>query len=72
MILNKVQKLTIEQLPTDENYTIGGVSVGETKRYEIHRVTDSEYKVGVFALMICLNTGYLLSPEEVIEYIETH
>ncbi len=38
MILNEVQKLTIEQLPTDENYTIGGVSVGEDKRYEVHRV----------------------------------
>lgn len=72
MILNEVQKLTIKQLPTDENYTIGGVSVGEDIRYEVHRVTDLEYKVAVFALMICLSSDYVQSPEEVINYIETH
>lgn len=72
MILNKVQKLTIEQLPIDEKYTIGGVAAGEDKRYEIHRVTELEYKVGIYALMICLQVDYLQSPEEVIRFIETH
>lgn len=72
MILNKVQKLTIQQLPIDESYTIGGVAVSEDKRYEIHRVTELEYKVGVYALMICLDVDYLQSPEEVIHFIETH
>lgn len=72
MILNNVQKLTIQQLPVDERYTIGGVVAGEEKRYEVHRVTELEYKVGVYALMICLDLDYLQSPEEVIRYIETH
>lgn len=72
MILNQVQKLTIQQLPIDENYTIGGVATGQDIRYEIHRVTELEYKVGVYALMMCLDLDYLISPEEVIEFIETH
>lgn len=70
MILNNVQKLTIQQLPVDEHYTVGGVAVGEEKRYEIHRVTDREYKVAIFALMICLDVDYLKSPQEVIRFIE--
>lgn len=72
MILNQVQKMTIQQLPTDEPYTIGGVAAGEEKRYEIHRVTDLEYKVAVYALMICLHLDYVQSPEEVIHFVETH
>lgn len=72
MILNNVQKLTIQQLPVGEHYTIGGVAAGEDKRYEVHRVTELEYKVGVYALMICLDVDYVQSPEEVISYIETH
>lgn len=72
MILNNVQKLTIESMPTGDSYTIGGVAVGEEKRYEVHRVTDLEYKVGVYALMICLDVDYVQSPAEVISFIESH
>lgn len=72
MILNNVQKKTIETMPNGDSYTIGGVAVGEEKRYEVHRVTDSEYKVGVYALMICLDVDYVQSPTEVIRFIESH
>ncbi len=50
-------------LPVGEIYTIGGVSVGEDKRYEIHKVTDREYKVSVYELMIRLYVDYVESPE---------
>lgn len=70
MILNSVQKLTIQQLPLDELYTIGGVVAGEEKRFEVQRVSGCEYKVSIFALMICLGVDYLKSPQEVIQYIE--
>ncbi|GIP45153.1 hypothetical protein J45TS6_36120 [Paenibacillus sp. J45TS6] len=59
-------------LPVGEIYTIGGVSVGEDKRYEIHKVTDREYKVSVFELMIRLYVDYVESPEEVLRIIETN
>jgi len=72
MILNNAQKLAIQQLPIDESYTIGGVADGEDKQYEVHRVTPLEYKVCVYALMICLKLDYLQSPEEVIRFIETN
>lgn len=72
MILNKVQKLTIQQLPIDESYTIGGVAAGLNKRYEIYRVTELEYKVVVYDLMIRLHVDYLQSPKEVIRFIETY
>lgn len=72
MILNNVQKKTIKELPDGEHYTIGGVSVGEDKRYEVHRVSHFEYKVGVYALMICLDVDYFDSPDEVIRFIEVH
>lgn len=72
MILNNVQKKTIESMPTGDSYTIGGVVVGEEKRYEVHRVTDGEYKVGVYALMICLSMDYVPSPADVIHFIELH
>lgn len=72
MILNQIEKKTIEAMPTGDSYTIGGVVVGEEKRYEVHRVSDLEYKVGVYALMICLDVDYVQSPEEVIRFIETH
>ncbi|AQT87067.1 hypothetical protein ERICIV_04650 (plasmid) [Paenibacillus larvae subsp. larvae] len=72
MILNQVQKKTIQTLPTGERYTIGGVAADEEKRYEIHRITDHDYEVSVYALMICLDLDYVQSPEEVIRFIETH
>lgn len=72
MILNQVQKKTIQTITTGDSYTIGGVSMDEKKRYEVHRVSDLEYKVGVYALMICLDVDYVESPDEVIRFIETH
>lgn len=72
MILNDVQKKTIQMLHLGEIHTIGGLSVGEKKHYEIHRVTDREYKVGVYDLMIRLHVDYVQSPEEVIRLIETN
>lgn len=72
MLLNNVQKKTIKELPDGEHYTIGGVSVGEDKRYEVHRVSHLEYKVGVYALMICLYVEYFESSEDVIRFIEEH
>ncbi|WP_249717601.1 hypothetical protein [Paenibacillus sp. J45TS6] len=46
--------------------------MGEDKRYEIHKVTDREYKVSVFELMIRLYVDYVESPEEVLRIIETN
>lgn len=71
MILNQVQKKTIKIIPTGDSYTIGGVAVGKDKRYEVHRVSELEYKVGVYALMISLEVVYVQSPDEVIRFIET-
>lgn len=70
MLLNNIQKITIKQLPDGEQYTIGGVAAGEDKRYEVHRVSNLEYKVGVYVLMICLELDYFQSPDEVIRFIE--
>ncbi|WP_375102225.1 hypothetical protein ACDZ28_00040 (plasmid) [Paenibacillus sp. RS8] len=72
MLLNDVQKKTIRQLPDGENYTIGGVSIGEEKRYEVHRVSETEWKAAVYALMICLYVDYFSSTDEVINFIESH
>lgn len=54
-----------------------GIRAGRTKRiagvddrYEVHRVTEGEYKVGKYALMICLKMDYVSSTEEVISFIE--
>ncbi|MBD7970480.1 hypothetical protein H9647_20650 [Paenibacillus sp. Sa2BVA9] len=62
----------MQMLPVGEIYTIGGVSVGEDKRYEIYKVTDREYKVSVYELMIRLYVDYVESPEEVLRIIETN
>ncbi|MFD1130567.1 hypothetical protein ACFQ3J_20695 [Paenibacillus provencensis] len=72
MILSQVHKNTIQSLTTGESYTIGGVASGGNKRYEVQKVTDFEYKVGVYNLMICLDVECVKSPEEVIRYIETN
>ncbi|QHZ54175.1 hypothetical protein [Paenibacillus larvae] len=72
MLLNQVQKKTIQTLPTGERYTIGGVAAEVEKRYEIHRITDNDYEVSVYALMIRLDLDYVQSPEDVIRFIETH
>ncbi|WP_216633994.1 hypothetical protein [Paenibacillus alvei] len=53
-----------------DNVTFGGVAVGMDDRYEVHRVTEGEYKVGKYALMICLKMDYVSSTEEVISFIE--
>lgn len=70
MKLSQVQKKTIHSLMAGESYTIGGVTTGENKRYEVTRVNDVEYKVGVYDLMICLDVYHVKSPEEVIGFIE--
>lgn len=70
MRLSDTQKMTIKQLPIDESVTYGGVASDYTHRYEIKRVTDREYKVAKFALMICLDVEYVSTPEEVIEFCE--
>lgn len=72
MILSEVQKKTIQSLVAGESYTIGGVTTGENKRYEVTRVNDVEYKVGVYDLMICLDVDHVQSSEEVIRFIETN
>ncbi|MBD7971089.1 hypothetical protein [Paenibacillus gallinarum] len=72
MILSQIQKKTIQSLIAGESYTIGGVTIGESKRYEVTRVSDVEYKVGVYDLMICLDVEYVKSPKEVIRFIETN
>lgn len=72
MILSNVQKKTIRMMNVGDYLTFGGIVVGDKNRYEVHRVTELEYKVAVFALMICLNSDYVQSPEEVIAYIEIH
>ncbi|EJW14371.1 hypothetical protein M5X02_01705 [Paenibacillus alvei] len=70
MILNDVQKETIRQMDVGDNVTFGGVAAGMDDRYEVHRVTEGEFKVGKYALMICLDMDYVSSTEEVISFIE--
>lgn len=70
MILSDVQKKTIAILAEGDSVTFGGITMGENLRYEVQRVTSSEYKVGVFALMLCLNVDYMETTNEVIQYIE--
>jgi hypothetical protein len=70
MLLSQVQKKTIHSLSIGESYTIGGVAVGQEKRYEIHRMSDQAFNITVYALMNRLDTDQLSSPEEVIQYIE--
>ncbi|MEF3355775.1 hypothetical protein PV403_21835 [Paenibacillus sp. GYB006] len=72
MLLSEVEKKTIESLHTGESYTIGGVAMGQNKRYEVQKVSDVEYKVGVYDLMIRLGVDYVKSPIEVIDFIETN
>nr|WP_244965921.1 hypothetical protein [Paenibacillus alvei] len=69
--MSNVEKETIRQMNVGDNVTFGGVAVGMMiDRYEVHRVTQGEYKVGKFALMICLDMDYVSSTEEVISFIE--
>lgn len=70
MIVNNVQKETIRQMDVGDNVTFGGGAAGMNDRYEVHRVTKGEYKVGKYALMICLKMDYVSSTEEVISFIE--
>jgi len=70
MILNYLQKETIRQMDVGDNVTFGGVAAGMDDRYEVHRVTEGEYKVGKYALMIFLKMDYVSSTEEVISFIE--
>ncbi|BFH18369.1 hypothetical protein WJ0W_007181 [Paenibacillus melissococcoides] len=70
MILNDVQKKTIRLMDVGDSVTFGGVAAGMDDRYEVHRVTEKEYKVGKYALMICLDSDYVFSPDEVISFIE--
>lgn len=46
MILNNVQKETIRQMDVGDNVTFGGVATGTDGRYEVHRVTEGEYRNG--------------------------
>lgn len=70
MILNDVQKETIRLMDVGDSVTFGGVAAGMDDRYEVHRVTAQEFKVGKYALMICLDADYVESAEEVISFIE--
>ncbi|MCE5168324.1 hypothetical protein LQV63_03210 [Paenibacillus profundus] len=70
MLLNDVQKETIRLMDVVDRVTFGGVAAGMDDRYEVNRVTEKEYKVGKYALMICLVSDYVESAEEVISFIE--
>lgn len=70
MILNDVQKKTIRLMDVGDRVTFGGVAAGMDDRYEVTRLTEKEFKVGKYALMICLDVDHVGSPEEVISFIE--
>ncbi|GIP46280.1 hypothetical protein J45TS6_47390 [Paenibacillus sp. J45TS6] len=72
MLLSQVEKKTIESLHTGESYTFGGVTTGKNKRYEVQKVSDVEYKVAVYDLLIRLDADYVKTPKEVIDFIETN
>ncbi|MNI26483.1 hypothetical protein D3C73_801830 [compost metagenome] len=70
MLLNDVQKKTIQLMHEGESVTFGGVAVGMTKRYEVHRLAEKGFKVGEYELLIRLRSDQVESAEEVILFIE--
>ncbi|WP_120465421.1 hypothetical protein [Paenibacillus aceti] len=70
MILNDIQKKTIQLMNVGDRVTFGGVAAGRNDRYEVSRLAEGKFEVGKYELLICLESDHVESAEEVISFIE--